>query len=220
MKALISVKNIVGITLFLTVLGYAIYSCEGPQPPVIEHKIDTVFQEVKVEVPKYIPKWRTKIDTIEVHDSIKSEPVDTIAILADYYAHYQTIDTLNIPYPDSINRSFGYGIITDVVTRNTISSRSVVWNYSIPTVTHTITIHPKPKAEFYVGAMANVNRVQILSAISGALLYKTKKDRIYIANIGVANNGMGMQPFLGGGVVWKVNIKNPFKPQLPLPALP
>jgi hypothetical protein len=210
MKSMLTVKNLLVAILMAIVCIYLFRDCTNdPEPPLIEHEIDTVFQEVKVEVPKYVPKWRTKIETVEIHDSIPAEPIDTTAILADYYAKYKTVDTLKLPYPDSVNKVFGYGVVTDVISKNAIESRNIVWNYSIPTVTHTITIHPKPKAQVYIGAMANVNRVQILSSVSGALLYKTKKDRIYIANIGVANNGSGAQPFLGGGVLWKISFKKP-----------
>lgn len=205
-----NVKNILIAILMIVITAYLIKDCSNdPTPPEVTHEIDTVFQEVKVEVPTYVPKWRTKIETVEIHDSIPRQPIDTLSILADYYAKYKTVDTLNLPYPDSVNKSFGYGIVTDIISKNAIESRSVVWNYKIPTVTHTITIYPKPKAQVYIGAMANVNSLQILSSVSGALLYKTKKDRIYIANIGVADNGAGAQPFLGGGVMWKISIKKP-----------
>jgi hypothetical protein len=205
-----NIKNVLIAVLIVVIAGYSIKDCSSdPAPPEVTHEIDTVFQEVKVEVPTYVPKWRIKIETVEVHDSIPPQPIDTLSILADYYAKYKTVDTLNLPYPDSVGKTFGYGVITDIISKNAIESRNVIWNYRIPTVTHTITIHPKPKAQVYIGATANVNSLQILSSVSGALLYKTKRDRVYIANIGVADNGAGAQPFLGGGVMWKISFKKP-----------
>lgn len=212
MKSLITVKNALVAVLLIVIAGYLIKDCTNdPGPPRIEHKIDTVFQEVKIEVPKYVPKWRTKVETVEVPVQVGGEPVkiDTGAILKDYYAKYKTIDTLRLPYPDSVNKTFGYGIVTDIITRNQIVERGIKWDYKIPTIYHTIIVHPEPKSQVYIGAMANVNSVQILSSVSGALLYKTKKDRVYIANIGVADNGIGAQPFLGGGLMWKIQIKKP-----------
>lgn len=205
------IKNFV-LVLFLIVIGFfVVKDCTNdPTPPEVTHEIDTVFQEVKVEVPKYVPKWRTRIDTVEVKiEGESGGPVDTVSILKDYYAKYQVIDTLNLPYPNSVNKTFGYGVITDIISKNAIVERSVIWNYKIPVVTHTITIHPKPKAQLYVGMTANVNSVQILSSVSGALLYKTRKEHIYIANIGVANNGLGVQPFIGGGIAWKITLRKP-----------
>lgn len=212
MKQIKDLKTILILVLLLVVVLYQFKGCSNqPEPPEVTHEVDTVYKEVKVEVPKYVPKWRTKVETVEVPVQIGGDPVkvDTGAILKDYYAKYKTIDTLKLPYPDSANATFGYGVITDIITRNTIVERGIRWNYMIPVITHTVTIHPKPKAQVYIGAMANVNSIQILSSVSGALLYKTKRDRVYIANVGVANNGLGVQPFLGGGILWKIQLKRP-----------
>lgn len=206
------VKNLLLVVLLSVATFFAVRDCSNdPQEGEVIHKIDTVYKEVKVEVPKYVPRWRTRVETVEVPVQVSGDPipVDTTEILKDYFAKYMTVDTLNLPYPDSANATFGYGIVTDIITRNAIAQRSVVWNYKIPFVTHTITIHPKPKAQLYIGMTANVNSVQILSSVSGALLYKTKKERIYLANIGVADNGLGAQPFIGGGVFWKIRVKKP-----------
>ena len=206
------IKNAVLILLLSVIAFFVVKDCSSdPQEGEVIHKIDTVYKEVKVEVPKYVPRWRTRVETVEVPVQVSGDPlpVDTTEILKDYFAKYMTVDTLNLPYPDSANATFGYGIVTDIITKNAIAQRSVVWNYKIPFVTHTITIYPKPKAQLYIGMTANVNSVQILSSVSGALLYKTKKERIYLANIGVADNGLGAQPFIGGGVFWKIQIKKP-----------
>ena len=206
------IKNAVLILLLSVIAFFVVKDCSSdPQEGEVIHKIDTVYKEVKVEVPKYVPRWRTRVETVEVPVQVSGDPipVDTTEILKDYFAKYMTVDTLNLPYPDSANATFGYGIVTDIITKNAIAQRSVVWNYKIPYITKTITIYPKPKAQLYIGMTANVNSVQILSSVSGALLYKTKKERIYLANIGVADNGLGAQPFIGGGVFWKIQIKKP-----------
>ena len=208
-----NVKNLLIAILLIVLAFYVVRDCSNnpDEGGKITHVIDTVFQEVKVEVEKYVPKWRTKVETIEVPYQLNNPeiPIDTAAILADYYAKYKTIDTVNLPYPDSVKKSFGYGVITDVISQNTIVQRSIIWNYVIPTVTHTITIHPKPRAQVYLGAMANVNSLHVLSSVSGAVLYKNKKDQIYIVNLGIADNGSGAQPFAGGGILWKIRMKKP-----------
>jgi len=209
-----NIKNVLIAILLIVIAAYLIKDCSNtPDNGGITHEIDTVFKEVKVVVPKYVPKWRTKVETVEVPYQVEgpAKPIDTAAVLEDYHSKYKTIDTLKLSYKDSLNKeqSYGYGVVTDIITENRIIERGVVWNYRIPIVTHTITIHPKPRAQVYLGAMANVNSLQVLSSVSGAVLYKTKKDMIYIANVGVADNGSGTQPFLGGGVLWKVKIKKP-----------
>lgn len=171
--------------------------------------IDTVFQEVKVEVPKYVPKWRTQIHEVEVQVEGPSKPVDTTAILKDYFAKYQTIDTLNLPYPDSAKKSFGYGIVTDVISRNAIIERSVVWNYQIPTITKTITIYPKPVNQVYIGVSSGFNKANFVDNVAGGLIWKTKQDKIYQASLGLANHGGAIAPFIGGGIYWKIRLKKP-----------
>jgi hypothetical protein len=206
----INVKTILTAVLLLIVLGSLLKDCVSPTPTETGTtiKVDTVYQEVKTETKVYVPKWRTRVETVEVPYQVTT-PIDTTEVLKDYFARYVTIDTVRLPYPDSVGKFFGTAIIQDTITKNTIVARSIKWNYKIPIITKTITIHPQPRAQVYVGAMANVNSVQILSAVSGALLYKTKSDKIYIANIGVANNGAGTQPFLGAGILWKISVKKP-----------
>lgn len=171
--------------------------------------IDTVFHEVKVEVPKYVPKWRTQIHEVEVQVDAPKEPVDTTAILKDYFAKYQTIDTLNLPYPDSAKKSFGYGIVTDVISKNTIIERSVIWNYQIPTVTKTITIYPTPVNQVYIGVSSGFNKKNFVDNVSGGFILKTKTDKIYQASIGLGNRGGAVVPFVGAGMYWKIRLKKP-----------
>jgi hypothetical protein len=213
MKYIKNAKNLLILSLFVVIIFYLVRDCSSPdQGGGVTHEIDTVFKEVKVEVPKYVPKWRTRVETVEIPVQVGDgipEPIDTAEVLKDYYAKYKIVDTLILNYPDSAKKTFGYGIVTDIVSKNAVIERSVVWNYKIPIVTHTITIHPKPRAQVYIGAMANVNSLQILSSVSGALLYKTKKDMIFMTNVGIADNGNGAQPFLGGGIFWKIQIKKP-----------
>jgi hypothetical protein len=212
MKYIKNVKNLLVAVLLLIVVFYQVKDCSNkPEEGGVTHEIDTVYKEVKVEVPKYVPKWRTKVETVEIPVQVSGDPIpiDTAEILKDYYTRYHIIDTLVMHNPDSGSHSLGYAVVTDIIGKNAIVERSVVWKYQIPIVTHTITVHPKPKAQVYIGATANVNSVQILSSVSGALLYKTKKDRIYLVNVGVADNGQGVQPFLGGGIFWKIQLKKP-----------
>lgn len=203
------------ILLILVLLGVIIISqlkgCK--QDPIeggVKVEIDTVYQEVKVEVPKYTPKWRTQIREVEVQVEVeKLLPVDTTEILKDYFAKYKTIDTLNLPYPDSVKKTFGYGIVTDIVTKNQIIERSVSWNYKIPTVTKTITIYPKPVNQVYVGMSSGFNKQNFVDNVAGGLILKTKRDKIYQASVGLANHGGAVAPFIGGGIYWKIRLKKP-----------
>ena len=172
--------------------------------------IDTVYKEVKVEVPKYVPKWRTKVEEVEVQVEVeKLLSVDTTEILKDYFAKYKTVDTLNLPYPDSIKKTFGYGIVTDIVTKNQIIERSVSWNYKIPEITKTILIYPPPVNQVYVGVSSGFNKQNFIDNVAGGLILKTKNDMVYQASIGLANHGGAVAPFVGGGIYWKIRLKKP-----------
>ena len=213
MKKLISVKNLLIAILFIVIVGYLIKDCSNvpdiQEPQII---IDTVFKEVNHETKVYVPKWRTKVETVEIPYQINAPeiPFDTAALLKDYFSKYAIIDTVKLPYGDSTNREFGYGIIYDTISENAIIARQIKWHYKIPIITHTIIIPPKPVAQVYVGAIANVNSVQILSSAAGSILYKTKRDHIYSFNAGLANNGIGgTQPFIGVGAYWKIRLRKP-----------
>jgi hypothetical protein len=197
----------------IVILAYLVKDCAN-KPDIggkTEVIIDTVFQEVKTETKVYVPKWRTKVETVEIPYQVNAPeiPFDTVALLKDYFAKYAITDTVKLPYGDSTDREFGYGVIFDTISQNNIIARKILWNYRIPTIKKTIIIHPDPKAQVYIGATANVNSVQILSSVSGALLYKTKRDKVYMLNVGVADNGKGAQPFLGGGIFWKIQLRKP-----------
>lgn len=208
MSYLKDLKTLFIIVLIGIVVAYQIKGCkpEPTQEPQIE--IDTVYKEVKVEVPKYVPKWRTKIEEVEVQVEAPVKPVDTTEILKDYFAKYKTIDTLRLNYPDS-NAAFGYGVVTDVISRNQIIERSVSWDYRIPVITKTITIYPKPVNQVYIGVSSGLNKENFVDNVAGGLIWKTKRDRIYQASIGLANHGGAIAPFIGGGIYWKIKLKKP-----------
>lgn len=172
--------------------------------------VDTTYVKIKEEVPVYVPKWRTKlkteIDTVEIE---KLKYVDTTAILADYYSKYQYIDTLKLSYTDSLGkkRNFGTGVVTDIISENTITSRGVVWDYQIPYITKTITIYPPARRQLYVGAGTAFNKTNFVDNVSGGLIYKNKQDKIYQFSVGLGNHGGGVSPFIGGGIYWKIKLK-------------
>jgi len=200
--------KIVLIVVLAAILFFTQFkSCDNtPTGPVIIREVDTVYQEVKIEVPKYVPKYITKIVEKRIEVKVPAD-VDTAAILEDYYSKYKVIDTVSLPYSTTDTTSFGYGIITDIITQNKIAERGIVWNYSIPTIKETITIYPAPKNQLYFGANTAINTVQLVNNVSTGLILKNKKDRIYQLNLGLVNTGNGVTPFVGGGMYWKIKLK-------------
>jgi len=191
-----------------------IVKVDGKKYELLDQKIDTVYIEKTVEVPTYVPKYITKVETLEVEIPVD---VDTTAILKEYFAKYQVVDTLNLTYdfPENVTDSLGnkppsdlgYGILTDVITQNQIQSRDVNWFFKIPTVYNTTIVKDLPKNQFYYGFNIGMNKQDIFNSASGGLIWKTKKDRLYQLNLGVQTTpDFGVSPYVGGGMYWKINL--------------
>ena len=152
-------------------------------------KIETKWDTVKIDSLVYIPKWKTKIETI--HDTIPAN-IDTLDILKDYYSKYFYTDTLDLD-------SLGSIIINDTISKNSIISREIQPNILIPTTTIANTVYIN-KREFY-GGFGIKGRTNQLNYLGGELLFKTKNNQAY--NIGIGLN-QDFKPVLGFGMYWKI----------------
>ena len=152
-------------------------------------KIEVRYDTIQTFITKYTPKWRERI--VVEYDTF-TPPIDTIAILKDYYSKYVYNDTIHI---DTI----GYAVINDTITRNTIFSRNVSTNFLIPitTVTNTIYINNR---EWYWG-LGLAGRSSQINYVGGELMIKTKKKQIYGFGVGVNQN---FEPILSGRMYWKI----------------
>lgn len=153
------------------------YEWTPPEPvTTVEVVRDTTYIEVLKEVPKYVPKYTLRVDTVEV-----PADVDTVAILKDYYAEYVYADTLRLD-------SLGVGYITDTVTQNRITTRSLMWDYEIPVIKETTTItHQLPplrRNELYIGPVLGGDK-QSISYIGLGLGLKTKNSKLYTVSVGL-----------------------------------
>lgn len=183
----------------LTVVVLLQRACNGGviTKPIVTIKIDTVYNEKTTEIPTYIPKYRT---LPAEHDTVRIPAViDTNSIINDHYTKLEYIDTIKL---DSV----GFVRVKDVLYKNKIESRDVIYNYRIPTITKQITtiIPPNSKTQVYVGLDAQFNKANILHSVGIDLLLKTKKDKMYGVNIGVLGN---MTPYIGGQILWKIKLK-------------
>jgi hypothetical protein len=168
-------------------------SCSGksePVEPVIITSVEVRYDTITKYVPEYVPKLITKIEYIR-DTIIDKRPVDTLAILKDYFATYvyedrQELDSLNITIKDS-------------VTQNKIISRSIAYDLIYPTTTITKEIYLNNR-EFYYGLNLNGKSDQ-LNYLGGSLLYRTKSKQIYSVGLGVNQN---MEPVISAGLYWKI----------------
>lgn len=126
----------------------------------------------------------------------KDRPIDTLSLMRDYFARVVYHDTVIID-------SFGFVAFHDTIYKNRIAARQKEKNYSIPTVTKTIT---KEIHHYYVQSRQLNGGVLIdpvLLRATGLLSYEDKKDRIFHAGLSASPQG----PSIVGGISWPIKKK-------------
>jgi hypothetical protein len=185
-------KNIQTL-LIIVLVAIIIFMRSCPKSSNLSPKtiVNTTIEYIPVieTIPEYIPQWREKleirVDTFQI-------PIDTTAILIDYYSKYFYKDTLKVD-------TLGYVIINDTITQNKILSRVVVNNFNIPKITIEKTTYINNR-EFYLGVGLQGTKEQ-LNYVGSELLFRTRNSQIYGIGIGMDNN---FQPTLKGGIYWKL----------------
>ena len=147
------------------------------------------YDTINNTIPKYIPKWKTKIEIDTFY-----APIDTMKVLRDYYAKYLYVDTIKI---DTI----GYLVVKDSITENKILSRNIKTDILLPvtTITTTNTTYIN-KLEFYLGLKVQ-GRADQLNYIGGEFLLKTKQRQAYSLGVGLNNE---LKPIISGGLYFKL----------------
>jgi hypothetical protein len=184
-------KNIQSLLIVvLIVIIFLLRNCSSPIKPTERIIRDTIVEYVTIEkeYPVYVPKIKyvTKIDI----DTFTT-PIDTAAILSDYYSiktyeDKQVLDSLDIT-------------ITDTISQNQIMGRYLKYNFTYPrkTIKETIYINPR---EFYVGFGLTGDQSQI-NYLGSELMYRNKKKQAYGFGIGVNQD---LQPVFTGRMYWKI----------------
>ena len=149
-------------------------------------KTEIKWDTINKTTPVYIPKWKTRteidIDTFTV-------PIDTIAILKDYYAIYAYSDTIST---DSVTI-----VMNDSITQNKIKSRIIDYKIIYPTITITKeTVINKSQLYYGLGIKTGAN-----ISIGPELLYKTKNNQAFGFGLGINQN---LQPSLSIRMYWKI----------------
>lgn len=180
-------EYIVIIVLIIIILLQRACSGSKPETTTIV-KTETKWDTIKQTTPLYVPKWylriKTNIDTFTI-------PIDTIAILKDYYAIYNYSDTLGT---DSVKI-----IINDSVTQNKIKSRVVDYKIMYPTITITkeTTIN---KLQFYYGLGIGASN-KGLNSFGPELMYKSKSNQAYGLGFNIDQT---LSPSLTFKMYWKI----------------
>lgn len=183
-------RNIYRIILAAAV-GYILFlqMCNRPEPCT-----DLQVKSVKVDTGKIIEQFKSAWqkptpDTIikpgkppapekiyvERDPLIIVEPVDTTAILQDYFARAF--------YRDTLLTQYGTVAIEDTISQNRIQARRWATNFTIPTITKTVTLEAKPRSQLYAGFSGLFGQQAIGAEINLSL--KTKRDQFYEAGAGL-----------------------------------
>ena len=181
-------------TLLVVVLAVLLFLQRGcsstpPVDPEVITEIVTKWDTVKVEKTEYVPKI---VEKVVVNIDTFSAPIDTTAVLKDYYAKYFYTDTIQLDTLGSI-------IVNDTITRNLISFRDVQSDIFIPTTTITNTVYLY-KREFFGGLSVGATN-QAVQNINAELLYVNKKRQAY--GFGVGLNPQ-FQPVYTVRMYWKI----------------
>ena len=198
------------IIIGLIIVIFLLRECKGdkkssPTEPVTIVKVETKYDTIVKEIVSYVPKYRTEVKwkTKIVHDTIiEQAPIDTLAILKDYFKVYAYTDTIKA---DSVTF-----VINDTITENKILNRGIEYTLVYPTTTITKEREVN-KRELYIGFGLGGDKQQ-LSYVGSELLLRNKKERIYGVGLGINNN---FEPILMFKMSWKV--KFPEKPKISIP---
>lgn len=154
---------------------------------------DTTWNTKIEKTPFYIP-GPTQYLPGEVF--WRDKPIDTMALLKDYFAKVVYHDTVWID-------SFGFVAFHDTISKNRIKARQKEKNYSIPSITKTINkeIHHYHSQERQLngGFLAD----PVLLRATALISYEDKKDRIFHAGVSASPQG----PSIIGGVSWPIKKK-------------
>ena len=211
MKKFLSVINIIIAILSIIILFNLIKGCGGKKEEkptdtvkingkkydVIKKEIDTFYVE-KTKIVKKPGKDIYHDTTIYV--SIPQD-VDTAKILSQYYAKNVYKDTLKL------DDSLGFVSVIDTIKENTIHFRTFTAKVREKIIEQKIYLKELPKRQLYFGFEGTFDRAEMFRGVGTGVIYKTKSDKIYKANIGVLNLENDLSPYINAGLYWKIKLK-------------
>jgi hypothetical protein len=181
------VKSFTKVTLFIGLVVVIIWLLQKSdfqcQKTIIKSDTtivhDTAWKEKIKRYPVYTPGPTI---TLPGDTQWKILPIDTMAILRDFYAKNVYNDTIWID-------SFGYVCWVDTVTKNKINKRQKYVNYKIPVITTTVTVNNYYEPSRQLNVTGQID--PIASILYGGISYEDRKDRIYHVSAGLGKGGLG-----------------------------
>jgi hypothetical protein len=167
----------------------------GKKYEVIKREIDT----------QYVPQIKTvsKQGKDIYHDTTiyvpvpTHEPIDTEAILRNFYAKNVFKDTIKL------DDSLGFVSVIDTISQNKMYHRD--WYAKINKTVITDKIYLKElRNQVYIGGVVGFDKANIINFAGPSMLLKNKKDDIYSIGVGYTN---AKTVAIQGGVYWKIKLK-------------
>jgi hypothetical protein len=196
---------IIGI-LIAIIVAQRVFTPTPECPQTIELRVDTVYNTVSKTFTKTV-KLAGKDTTYHVVDTMYLVDTNCEVTKSRFLKLVKQHVTRNI-YKDTLTiDSIGHVYIIDTVQFNKLEHRKYTYKYSIPTVTITKIIPPARVRQLYVGGGIDgtyINKTVNITAAKAGVLYKTKKDQLYGATVGVSTTGYltyGLQSY------WKIKLK-------------
>jgi len=171
--------------------------------PKVDIKYDTIYKHITDTIIKKVPVKSIVYVKPDGPEYTSGENIDTCRarfnyLLKQHIARRVYQDTLKLD-------SLGTIVVIDTVWLNKLGKRTKIYDYKIPFVTKTVTITKEkdPVRQLYIGGniFGDKNALQLLTP---GVLYKTKKDQIYQANVGINFDGTLTY---GVGAYWKISFK-------------
>lgn len=212
MKKYLDLKNIIIIVLATSTALVAI-NPRGIMPNRVEHLHvidsvpypvhDTVFVDSLVEVEVEVP---IEVEVEKIVEVTVLQPVDTLAILKDFYVKNQVKEEFKLP------NNQGTITLNQIISQNKVVSTEFSTNIKPKVKKDTVFVPEPKKNQLYFGVVGGLNQRDVISNIGVGLLFKTKKDKIFKVTGGVANRLQtditgSFYPYVEGGVFWKIRAK-------------
>lgn len=197
-------KNFLSLIIILLVIIVFLQRC-GEKPQVISDQVRIIRDTVWIVKDSLIYTKPQIVRTVITNstDSVFTNYVpDTncAKLLVQYQDVVNQLLSKNIQ-EDSIRIDTNkYVKITDTVQRNVVIGRSSYVSLSYPVIKEII--KEIPKNQVYLGG--GLQGVPGINAISGGVLFKSKKDKIFIGSLGMTTKG---EFIYGAQSFWKVKIK-------------
>lgn len=204
-------KNIIIALLVAGVIFLLLLrKCEGGNGQGVTIKHDTVLVEQKKDT-QYIPEpfavylKGKQLPAERIFDTLYLPELVSDSECVAYYNQLKDYFSRQYLYTDTVRNKYGYMAINDTVTQNKIAGRGTSMNFTVPEITHTITLTQPKRNQVYIGANLLGSAKDPLRGYNVNLSFKTKQDRMIEAGY---NQLFNSENFFSLGLKWKISFNN------------